>query len=91
VLVTTLDERPPQGQAPPAVGALTLDFLAWVACRPRTYAEAMEAWRTSCPRFPIWEDAIDDGLVRLQPGPARRLSAAIVVLTPRGRAVLDRG
>ena len=37
--------------------SLTEQFLAWVADRPRTYAEAMEAWRSSCPRLSIWEDA----------------------------------
>jgi hypothetical protein len=42
---------------------LVLDLIAWVAERPRPYAEVMEAWRTSCPRLPIWEDAVDLGLV----------------------------
>jgi hypothetical protein len=27
------------------MGPLTRDFLTWVACKPRTYADAMEAWR----------------------------------------------
>ena len=27
------------------MSTLTEQFLAWVADRPRTYAEAMEAWR----------------------------------------------
>jgi hypothetical protein len=43
--------------------ALVLDFVEWVAARPRTYAEVMEAWRTSCPRLTIWEDSVDQGLV----------------------------
>lgn len=43
---------------------LILDLVAWVADRPRPYAEVMDAWRTSCPRLPVWEDAIDRGLVR---------------------------
>ncbi len=42
---------------------LTIDFLAWLARAPRTYADVMDAWRTSCPRLTIWEDAIDDGLI----------------------------
>jgi len=42
---------------------LILDFLKWIACGPRPYAEVMEAWRTSCPRLTIWEDALDRGLV----------------------------
>ena len=36
---------------------LILDFLEWVAARPRPYAEVMDAWRTSCPRLTVWEDA----------------------------------
>jgi hypothetical protein len=43
--------------------ALVLDLVEWLAARPRPYREVMEAWRTSCPRLTIWEDAIDQGLV----------------------------
>jgi hypothetical protein len=43
--------------------ALTLQLLKWVSERQPTYEEAMEAWRTSCPRLTIWEDAIRDGLI----------------------------
>ena len=43
--------------------ALVLDLLGWVAARPRTYAETMDAWRTSCPRLPVWEDATENGFV----------------------------
>jgi hypothetical protein len=42
-----------------------LQFLDWVASRPRTYAEAMDAWRTSCPRLSVWEDALLAGLIQL--------------------------
>ena len=45
---------------------LTRDLLAWIAAEPRTYRETMEAWRTSCPRLSIWEDDVDDGLVRVR-------------------------
>jgi len=71
--------------------ALTLQFLAWVADRPRRYGEAMEAWRTSCPRLTIWEDAISDGLVRIEGGAEAPMRQAKVVLTERGRALLDGG
>ena len=64
------------------------EFLAWVAARRRTYAEAMEAWRSSCPRFTVWEDALGDGLVRVERG-GTTLSEAEVSLTARGRAALD--
>ncbi|MGI8525374.1 MAG: hypothetical protein ACR2K5_04225 [Pseudolabrys sp.] len=71
-----------------AAPALTQQFLAWVAEAPRSYADA-EAWRRSCPHLTIWEDAISDGLVRLEGGASMR--DAHVALTPRGRAMLDGG
>jgi hypothetical protein len=43
--------------------ALVVDLLAWVSARPRTYRETLDAWRTSCPRLPVWEDTLDSGLV----------------------------
>ena len=46
--------------------ALILDLLEWAASRERTYEETMDAWRTSCPRLPVWEDATDRGLVQVQ-------------------------
>jgi hypothetical protein len=49
----------------PDITASTLQLLEWVAERPRGYAETMEAWRTSCPRLSVWEDALGDGLVRV--------------------------
>ena len=39
------------------------DLVSWVAREPKPYAEVMEAWQTSCPRLPIWEDALEHGLV----------------------------
>jgi hypothetical protein len=74
-------------QHPPS--ALTLQFLAWVDHRPRTYAEAMEAWRSTCPRLSIWEDAILDGLIRFENEAGRPRDDAIVVLTPQARALLE--
>ncbi len=43
---------------------LILDLLEWAAREPRAYADVMDAWRTSCPRLTVWEDAIDRGLLR---------------------------
>ena len=40
----------------------------------------MEAWRSSCPRHSVWEDAVDEGLVRVTGG--------VVTLSPHGRAAL---
>jgi hypothetical protein len=68
-----------------AATALTLQFLGFIA-DGRTYGETMEAWRSTCPRMPIWEDAVRDGLVRIQNGGAMKTSR--IVLTARGRARL---
>lgn len=64
---------------------LILDLCEWVARRPRTYAEVMEAWRTSCPRLDIWEAAVDRGFV-LRDSPSG--GAPTVRLTEAGRAAL---
>ena len=69
--------------------ALTLQLLAWLAMRPRTYGQTMEAWRTNCPRMPVWENAVSEGLVRVEPGGPMRDRK--VVLTPQGRALLAAG
>ncbi|HEX2216755.1 MAG TPA: hypothetical protein VHG27_08720 [Xanthobacteraceae bacterium] len=76
---------------PDPANALTLQFLAWVAERPRPYGETMEAWRTSCPRLSIWEDAVRDSLVALDRTGARSMKDTRVVITPRGRALLQAG
>ncbi len=41
-----------------------LDLVEWVRRKERRYDETMDAWRTSCPKLPIWEDATDRGLVK---------------------------
>jgi hypothetical protein len=45
------------------VDSLILDLLEWMGPHPRPYAEVLEAWRTSCPRLPVWEDANDRGFI----------------------------
>jgi hypothetical protein len=77
--------RWPTGQAS---SPLTLEFLAWIASRPRTYAEAIEAWRSNCPRHSIWDDALTDGLVKVVRGGATG-NQSEVSLTALGRATLD--
>jgi hypothetical protein len=42
---------------------LILDLVEWCAREPRTYAEVLDAWRTSCPRLTVWEDATERGLL----------------------------
>jgi hypothetical protein len=71
-----------------AAAALMRQFLAFVADGGRTYGETMEAWRSTCPRMPIWEDAVRDGLVEVKNGGAMRASR--IVLTARGMARLGR-
>jgi hypothetical protein len=67
------------------ITALILDFLRWLEPHPRPYAEAMDAWRTSCPRLTVWEDALDRGLVRRETGD----SGPLVALTLLGRKALE--
>ncbi len=64
---------------------LLLDLLEWVKMRERTYEETLDAWRTSCPRFPIWEDATDRGLVVTEWVDGR----SIVRITAAGTALLE--
>jgi hypothetical protein len=68
--------------------ALTLQLMTFVSDRPRTYGEVMEAWTTTCPKMPVWEDAVSDGLVRVEGEGSMRERA--VRLTQRGRALLNR-
>jgi hypothetical protein len=67
------------------VEALILDLLEWVSKRDRTYEEVMDAWRTSCPKLPVWEDANDRGLLRREEANGR----CIVRITASGLALLD--
>ncbi len=66
--------------------ALVVQLLLWIGDRPRDYRETMEAWRTSCPRLTIWEDALGEGLIERVPGSS--LSEAQVRVTERGRLYL---
>jgi hypothetical protein len=62
--------------SPDPVDALVLDLLAWIGTDGRPYAEVMEAWRTSCPRLPVWEEANLRGLIEQgsRPGVGRWVS-----------------
>ena len=55
---------------------LVRDLVEWVAREPRTYTEVMEAWRTSCPRLTVWEDALEAGLVERGAGGAVTATAS---------------
>ncbi len=69
----------------PVVEALILDLLEWVAAGQRSYHEVMEAWRTSCPRLPVWEDANERGLVMREEVDGR----CVVRITASGLALLE--
>jgi D-3-phosphoglycerate dehydrogenase len=64
---------------------IMIQFLEWVAARPRRREDVLDAWQSSCPRFPVWEDARADGLVRQCGGDGGERR---VELTDRGRAML---
>lgn len=66
--------------------ALIRDLVKWIADYPRPYEEVMDAWRTSCPRLTVWEDAIDAGYVRVTFRP--RGQGKTVEVTDAGRAFL---
>jgi len=51
------------------VEPLLADMVEWLAAAPRGYAEALDAWRTSCPRLPVWEEAAARGFVERAAAP----------------------
>ena len=65
--------------------SLVLDLVEWVAREPRPYTEVMSAWRTSCPRLQIWEDALLLGFVRREHWAGQ---GALVAATEAGREFL---
>ena len=71
--------------------ALIIELLEWLTARPRTYGETMEAWRTSCPRMPVWEDARDSGLIQVVRSDGGGINGSAVRLTALCRAVLESG
>ena len=60
---------------PDPLDALILDLLEWIGPKARPYREVMEAWRTSCPRLPVWEEANDRGFIEFH----RALPVGVVV------------
>jgi len=70
---------------PDPVEPLILDLLEWIGPQPRPYAEVIEAWRTSCPRLPVWEEANARGFIEQVHPPGQ---PAQVAVSPAGRACL---
>lgn len=68
------------------VEALIVDFLLWVAKGERSYKEVMDAWRTSCPKLPVWEDVNDRGFATR----AVRNGRSVVRITESGLAYLEK-
>ena len=66
------------------IEALLRQLLAWLAQEERPYADVMEAWRTTCPQLPVWEEANDRGFVDQTQADGR----AVVRITSAGRAFL---
>ena len=69
------------------VDALVVDLLEWIGPGPKPYAEVIAAWRTSCPRLPVWEEANARGYIvqRHEPG-----TPALVCVSPAGLGLLDK-
>jgi D-3-phosphoglycerate dehydrogenase len=68
------------------VEPLVLDLLDWIGPHSRPYAEVLEAWRTSCPRLPVWEEANKRGFIDHIHEPGQ---PALVALSPSGLAQLE--
>jgi len=67
------------------VEPLILDLLEWIGPCRRPYAEVIEAWRTSCPRLPVWEEANIRGFIDHHHAPKHE---AFVSLSALGKAHL---
>ena len=68
------------------VEPLLVDLIDWIAREEPTYRDVMDAWRTSCPRLPVWEEANTRGLVTRIRGSD---GEAIIRVTESGRAFLQ--
>jgi hypothetical protein len=65
------------GEMSNTVDDLILDLLEWLGPKPRPYVEVLDAWRTSCPRLPVWEEANDRGFIVRQTSPERGATIAV--------------
>ena len=57
---------------PDPVDTLILDLLEWIGPKARPYREVIEAWCTSCPQLPVWEEANARGFVEHHHSPEHR-------------------
>lgn len=65
--------------------ALIIDLIEWIAREPRTYQQVLDAWRTSCPRLTVWEDALEAGFIACE---QHDTLGTVVNITPAGRAFI---
>ena len=65
---------------------LILDLLQWLRDESKPYKDVMEAWRTSCPRLTVWEDAIDASYIMRRPSGA----STMIAITDAGRRHLEK-
>ena len=68
------------------VDPLVLDLLEWIGPGARPYSEVLDAWRTSCPRLPVWEEANARGFLDRRHEPGRE---ALVAVSDISRAHLQ--
>jgi hypothetical protein len=68
-----------------AVDALILDLLEWIGSESRPYSEVLDAWRTSCPRLAVWEEANERGFLEQRHEPGRGICVSV---SERGRVHL---
>jgi D-3-phosphoglycerate dehydrogenase len=71
---------------PDTVDSLILDLLEWIGPAGRPYDEVMDAWRTSCPRLPVWEEANRRGLIERSRGQDNR---SVVSVSSAGMGLLQ--
>jgi hypothetical protein len=64
------------------IDSLIRDMLAWIGDDGRPYGEVLDAWRTSCPRLTVWEDAVERELVAFDGSVAGEIT---VKVTPAGQ------
>ena len=73
------------GYSTTSLDPLILDLVEWCAREPRLYADVIDAWRTSCPRLTVWEDATERGFIARATGAS---GERLVHVTDAGRAFL---
>ena len=68
------------------VDALAIDLLDWIGPRPKPYADVIDAWRTSCPRLPVWEEANARGYLIHEHVEG---SGTLISVSPAGLCILN--